>query len=304
MASSNRLHPARMIDPTDMSAEIVYNTAKMSVKDSKIFESAPCLPPFLHVIFRRFDTARFEYAAQLLRQAGNVVVLTGAGLSTPSGIPDFRSANEGLWSQIDPMWVASIWAFHEKPERFYEWMRPLAQRILAALPNPAHLALAELERLGKIQAVITQNIDALHQRAGSLRVYELHGHLRSLTCLRCGFRSAAEPFLQPFVRENHLPRCPACAAVLKPDAVLFGEPLPEEAILAAQEAALRCDVMLVAGSSLEVMPAADLPALAARRGARLIFANRGVTPYDHLADVILDEDVAWTLPRLAEMVKR
>jgi len=276
---------------------------KLSVKDAKIPESSVHFPWFVHVLFRRSDTARLQYAVQLLRQAGSVAVLTGAGISTPSGIPDFRSAYSGLWNQIDPMLAASIWAFYDQPERFYAWMLPLAQRILTALPNPAHLALVELERLGKVEVVITQNIDALHQRAGSRRVLELHGHLRSFTCLRCGFRAAAEPFLQPFVRHNHLPRCPECAAVLKPDAVLFGEPLPEDAVLAAQEAALRCDVMLVVGSSLEVMPAADLPALAARRGAQLIFANRGLTPYDHLADVILEEDVAWTLPRLVEGVR-
>lgn len=244
-----------------------------------------------------------QYAASLLRQAERVVALTGAGISTPSGIPDFRSANSGLWSQVDPMWAASIWAFHERPERFYEWMRPLAQRILAARPNPAHLALVQLERLGKLSALITQNIDALHQEAGSKRVFELHGHLRTLYCLQCGFRGDARPYLQPFVSAGNLPHCPRCDAILKPDAVLFGEPLPESEIVAAQEAALRCDLMLVAGSSLEVMPASDLPALAARRGARLIFANIGITPYDHLADVILEGDVARVLPRLVQAMQ-
>ncbi len=233
-----------------------------------------------------------------------MVALTGAGLSTPSGIPDFRSAETGLWSHVNPMEIASIWGFKEKPERFYTWMGPLARSIFEAEPNPAHTALLRLEQLGRLRAVITQNIDALHHRAGSRNVIELHGHLRTLTCLQCRRQYDAHPHLWLFLERGILPACPECGAIMKPDVVLFGEPLPEVEVLRAQEEALHCDAMLVAGSSLEVMPAADLPALAARRGAKLIMLNLGKTPYDHLAQVVLHGDVADVLPTLVSLLPR
>lgn len=250
----------------------------------------------------RIDSSLLQQAASLLLEARRVTALTGAGISTPSGIPDFRSPVTGLWSQSDPIEIASIWGFRDKPQRFYDWFRPLTRDIVTAKPNPAHYALAELERMGKLSSVITQNIDHLHQRVGSSRVLELHGHLRTLTCLRCRFQDAAETYLHLFVNSGALPTCPSCGSILKPDVVLFGEPLPEAEILAAQEEALLCDLMLVAGSSLEVMPAADLPPLAVRRGARLIIINLGTTPCDHLADVVLSGDVADVLPRLVKQV--
>ena len=253
-------------------------------------------------MFRRFspDPAQFSQAAELLRSARRVVALTGAGTSTPSGIPDFRSDGTGLWSQVDPFVVASVWGFRENPQRFYKWMQPLASDILSAQPNRAHQALVSMENSGKLRIIITQNIDALHQKAGSQRVIELHGHLRMVVCLTCTFSDDATAYLNAFVDEYAVPFCPHCGDVLKPDIVLFGEPLPEESIVLAQEEALQCDLMLVAGSSLEVMPAADLPALAVRSGARLILVNLGITPYDHLADVIVQGDVAKILPQLAD----
>ena len=253
-------------------------------------------------MFRRttIDPLQFQTATELLRGAQKVVVLTGAGSSTPSGIPDFRSDGTGLWSKIDPFTVASVWGFRENPQRFYQWMRPLTRDILTAKPNPAHLALARMEACGKLRLIITQNIDALHQKAGSQQVIELHGHLRRVVCLTCTFSDDAAPYLDTFIADGTMPLCPHCGSVLKPDIVLFGEPLPEEAIVRAQEEALMCDLMLVAGSSLEVMPAADLPALAVRSGARLILVNLGITPYDHLADVILRGDVSKVLPKLAD----
>ncbi len=243
-------------------------------------------------------------ALALLQEAHNVVALTGAGISTPSGIPDFRSEETGLWSQVDPFQVASIWAFRQHPQRFYDWMRPLARKILAARPNPAHLALAQMQRRGQIGAIITQNIDGLHQKAHSQQVIEIHGHLRQVSCLACGYNAYSEPYLRAFLQQGALPHCPHCGGVMKPDVILFGEALPHQAVAAAQEAALHSDLMLVAGSSLEVMPAADLPALAVRSGARLIIATLGLTPFDHLADVILRGDVAQTLPWLAGRLLR
>lgn len=252
----------------------------------------------------RLDRSQLESAIHLLREAHRVVALTGAGISTPSGIPDFRSPGTGLWSHWDPLEIASIWGFREKPQRFYEWIRPLAQKIMQARPNPAHLALVELEKLGRLHLLITQNIDALHQKAGSQRVIELHGHLRTLQCLRCRFQDAMDGYLPAFLERGEMPVCQRCGSILKPDVVLFGEPLPEEEILTAQEEALRCDLMLVVGSSLEVMPAADLPALAVRRGARLIIVNLGPTPYDHLADVVLHADVAEAMPQIVQGLRK
>ena len=242
-------------------------------------------------------------AAHSVIEAKRVISLTGAGISTPSGIPDFRSPRSGLWEQADPMVVASIWGFRANPQAFYEWIHPLAGRILAAQPNPAHTALAELEAMGKMRAVITQNIDGLHQRAGSKRVLELHGHLREAVCLRCGQVVSTQGLWQDFVRYRRIPRCPSCAGILKPAAVLFGELLPHEVFLEAQNESQSCEVMIVAGSSLEVAPASELPLLAHRAGARIILINYQPTPFDRLADVVIHTDVAVALPSLVEQVR-
>jgi len=251
-------------------------------------------------VFRRhiIDLAQLEQAIQLLRASRRTVVLTGAGISTPSGIPDFRSDASSLWSQVNPFEVASIWGFREKPQRFYDWIRPLAHTILNAQPNAARRALAEMERKGFLQLLVTQNIDNLHQRAGSQNVVEVHGHLRTITCIECNYRQPTQPWLERILQPGFVPRCQRCNGPMKPDVVLFGEPLDEYDILRAQEAALQSDVIMVAGSSLEVLPAADLSALAVRSGSRLIIVNLGMTPCDHLADVLLRGDVAQILPRL------
>jgi len=244
----------------------------------------------------------WDMAVTLLRGAQHAVAFTGAGISTPSGIPDFRSS-EGLWQRVDPMEVASIWGFRENPRRFYDWIRPLALDMLQAQPNPAHRALARLEQAGRLHAVITQNIDGLHQRAGSRRVIEVHGGFNEMVCLECGWRGPAAPYLTPeFLRSTDLPTCPHCQAVLKPDVVLFGEPLPAAAWQAAQEAIRRADVVLVAGSSLEVVPAGQLPYQAYRNGAAVIVVNRDPTPIDPHAAAVLRGDVAHVLPALADAV--
>ncbi len=239
-------------------------------------------------------------AIELLRGARHALALTGAGISTPSGIPDFRSARAGLWKQVDPLEVASIWGFHEHPERFYQWFRPLLTKIAAAQPNGAHRALARLEQAGRLVGVATQNIDSLHQDAGSRCVCELHGHLRSATCLGCHAKTPTDGLIQEVLAGLPPPRCPACGQLLKPDVVLFGEPLPYDMLSHAQEQALRCDVMLVVGTSLEVMPAADLPLLAKRRGAQLVLVTLSPTPLDAQMDVIVRMDVVAALQGLAE----
>jgi NAD-dependent deacetylase len=244
-----------------------------------------------------------ERAAELLVNARFGTALTGAGISTPSGIPDFRSLGSGLWQFANPFEVASIYAFRQQPERFYDWVRPLVQLVVNAEPNPAHHALSELGRMGIVEAVITQNIDGLHQRAQSDCVYEIHGHLRRATCIRCYASVPSGKFVQAFIEEGRIPRCEACGGVIKPDIILLGEQLPAKVVAAARQAARTSDVMIVAGTSLEVVPAGDLPLLPKARGGKLIFVNVGPTHLDDLADVTIRADVAEALPRLVDAVR-
>jgi NAD-dependent deacetylase len=260
--------------------------------------------------------AALQTAAGLLRSARHAVVFSGAGISTPSGVPDFRSKGTGLWEQYDPMEVASLAVFQSRPDKFYDWLRPLLQTIWKAQPNPAHIALAQMEAAGFIKAVVTQNIDDLHQRAGSKNIYELHGSLLTISCPRCRkifpseqFRAQVEgagrqgnSIQEPQSRGNGLPRCPHCQRVLKPDIVLFGEMLPTETWRAAEDHCKRADVMLVVGSSLEVWPAASLPELAQEYGAHLIIINYTPTHLDGSADALLPYNVAEVLPKIATLV--
>lgn len=239
----------------------------------------------------------------LMRQARSVVALTGAGVSTASGIPDFRSAGSGLWEQMDPLEVASLTAFRYRPAQFYKWLQPLAACIQQAQPNAAHGALAELEQRGQLTKLITQNIDGLHTRAGQRAVVELHGSLREAICGQCHTRWPGAPILAQVTATGQTPYCPSCGGVLKPDAVLLGEVIPETTLRAAREAVRTCDLLLVVGCSLEVMPAAALPYEAVTAGARLIIFNHDATYMDERADVILRADVAESLPRLLAALK-
>jgi NAD-dependent deacetylase len=241
-------------------------------------------------------------AADIVRSADSIIALTGAGISTPSGIPDFRSPGSGLWERYDPMEVASILTFRYDPEKFYEWMRPMADLMLKAEPNPAHIALAHLEQSGYLKGVITQNIDGLHSRAGSNQVVEIHGHFRQATCIACFESYSTDKMLVDFAREGHIPRCEKCEGILKPDAVLFGEQLPAHAVRQAQKWISSCDLLLTAGSSLEVTPVAYFPVDALNAGARLIIFNNTPTYVDERADVIFRQDVADALPQMAAEV--
>jgi NAD-dependent deacetylase len=243
-------------------------------------------------------------AAELIKRAKHAIALTGAGVSTRSGIPDFRGTGSGLWTRVDPMEVASIWAFIQHPQGFYDWIKPLSKTMLAAQPNPAHYALADLEALGHLRALITQNIDDLHQRAGSQRVLEVHGHMRQATCIRCYYLADAKPFIEKFIAEDEIPTCPLCGGVMKPNVTLFGEAPPVRVLYEAQQEAEQCDVMIVAGSSLEVMPVAGLPVAARRNGAQIVIINNSATPLDKQAAVVLREDVVITLPKIVERVKK
>ncbi len=248
------------------------------------------------------SSAAIEDAAVLIRKAERAVVLTGAGISTPSGIPDFRSEGTGLWSRDEPLEVASLNTFRVAPERFFHWFQPLANQIFRAQPNAAHMTLAQLENAGHVSTIITQNIDALHQKAGSKNVVEMHGTLRTLSCANCFRQFEADPFLQPYIETGKIPQCLNCNGILKPDVILFGEQLPQSVWVEAQRAARQCDLMIVAGSSLEVLPVARLPMQALDRGAHLIVINNTPTYINIRADVVIMDDVAATLPEIAKRV--
>ena len=234
-------------------------------------------------------------AAHILASAQRIVVLTGAGISRPSGIPDFRS-DSGLWHQQDPMAVASLKSFVADPRRFFAWFLPLLNAILVAQPNPAHAVLAGFEQLGKSIAVVTQNIDGLHQRAGSREVFELHGNLRTATCLNCERQVPTAPLI-PLVRRGVVPRC-SCGGLFKPDVVLFDEMLPRGLYWLAERATRHCEAMIVVGTALEVAPACELPVLATDHGAQLIVINQSPTFVDARADVVLHADAAHVLPAI------
>jgi NAD-dependent deacetylase len=245
-------------------------------------------------------TDEITRAATLLREARHAIALTGAGSSTPSGIPDFRSPETGLWEKVDPMEVASIYTFRRHPQVFYDWMRPMTRLLLNAEPNAGHLALAELEAGGWLKAIITQNIDDLHQRAGTREVLELHGHMREATCIRCYQVLPTEELLEDYLASGEIPRCPVCDGIMKPNVVLFGEQLPIEALNAAMVHVCQADLMLVAGSSLEVAPASQLPLEVYRRAGRLIEVNLMPTYIDDIAEVVIHGDVVDVLPRIAQ----
>ena len=236
--------------------------------------------------------------ADLLERSARVVALTGAGISVPSGIPDFRSPGSGLWEGVDPMEVAHVDAFRRDPARFWSFYGPRLHLLAGKRPNAAHRALAELERRGRLEAVVTQNIDGLHQAAGSRDVVEVHGSAASASCPVCGTRLPRAAVVERAdAAADGVPRCDG-GHPLKPDVVLFGDMLPVAEIDRAWELAAGADLLLCIGSSLEVHPVAQLPAVALEGGARLAIVSRGPTAYDARADVRLGGDVAEALPAL------
>ena len=236
-------------------------------------------------------TTAAERLAELIRESGSVVALTGAGISVPSGIPDFRTPGTGLWHDVDPMEVAHIDVFRRDPERFWRFYGDRFHALEHKQPNRAHDALVVLERAGLLDAVITQNIDQLHARAGSRELVEVHGTIAHSSCLRCGSRyPLAEVRSRQAASDGGIPRCD-CAEPLKPDVVLFGEYLPPDALARAERLAAGADLMLCVGSSLEVFPVADLPQLTLAAGGSIAILTQGRTPLDHRATVRCGGDV-------------
>jgi NAD-dependent deacetylase len=241
--------------------------------------------------------------AELIEQSERVVALTGAGVSVPSGIPDFRTPGEGLWAKVDPMAVASIDAFHRDTKRFWEFYRPRFHDLADKEPNRAHTALAELERRGRLDAVITQNIDLLHRKAGSEDVIEVHGSIATASCTSC---EASYPLseVESLFDADGIATCAACCGKVKPDVVLFGELLPAEAMARAEQLCSSADLLLCIGSSLEVHPVAGLPGLTLAHGGRIAIVTKSSTPYDSDASVRLDGDVAEELQALLAAIDR
>ncbi|MBW3608854.1 MAG: NAD-dependent deacylase [Actinobacteria bacterium] len=235
--------------------------------------------------------------ARLVRRAGSVVALTGAGISVPSGIPDFRTPGTGIWENVDPMEVAHIDAWRADPERFWTFYGNRFQTLGDKQPNGAHAALADLERRGLLDAVITQNIDMLHRKAGTRQLVEVHGSIAACVCLACEARYDLDVVLER-LGEATVPLCD-CGRPLKPDVVLFGEFLSAEALGRATELAEAADLLLCVGSSLEVYPVAQLPAVALHGGGAIAIVTQGPTPYDGRASIKLTGDVEADLEALA-----
>jgi NAD-dependent deacetylase len=216
----------------------------------------------------------------------------------PSGIPDFRTPGTGLWENVNPMEVAHIDAFRRDPDRFWSFYSQRFVSLIDKRPNPAHEAVAELERRGLIRGVITQNIDRLHRMAGTQRLVEVHGSIEYSVCPECGGKVPLERVVEMVATAEGAPECLACIAPLKPDVVLFGEYLPEAAMAEAQALAAEADLLVCIGSSLEVYPVAGLPELTRRSGGRVALITAGPTPYDSEAEVKLDGDVVEELEAL------
>ena len=238
------------------------------------------------------ETAGAVRLAELIREAERAVVLTGAGVSVPSGIPDFRTPGKGIWEKVNPMEVAHIDAFRRNPDRFWQFYSERFSSLVDKRPNPGHEAIAELERRGLVRGVITQNVDRLHRMAGSERVIEVHGSIENCVCMECGGRVGLERVVEIIRAHPGAPECEACIQPLKPDVVLFGEMLPADALTEAHSLAQEADLMLCVGSSLEVFPVASLPGVTLEAGGRVSIVTAGPTAYDSEAELKLCGDVA------------
>ncbi|MFX0079294.1 MAG: NAD-dependent protein deacylase [Candidatus Hermodarchaeota archaeon] len=245
---------------------------------------------------------KIQQAAQMISKSTSTVALTGAGVSTKSGIPDFRGP-DGLWTKVDPTKFASISGFLSDPRGWWEMALEMAPTILNAKPNPSHTMLANLEKMGLLDCLITQNVDGLHQLAGSKNVLEVHGSLFSATCTVCHIQ-VDRKYLEKAMKKRQIPvMCPTCGGLLKLDTVFFGETLPQKALGAAVEAARNCKLMLAVGSYLLVYPVATLPTIATQSGAKFIIINQEPTPLDQIADLVFHAEAGETLTQIVKAIK-
>ncbi len=241
--------------------------------------------------------------ADLIRNSKSCVCLTGAGISTESGIPDFRDPENGLWKKYQPEIYANIETFLKDPTKFWDMAKKIAPNLFKAKPNKAHVALANLERMGLLKAIITQNVDGLHQRAGSRMVLELHGNVFEFECVGCRGSYSYKRMLQKIKTEKVLgPTCDACGLPLKPNVVLFGENLPRGAWLESVSQSEKADVFLVCGSSLNVEPACLLPEIALKHGAKIIILNKDITMLDEQATVTIHEPLSQSMDKIYKLI--
>jgi len=250
---------------------------------------------------KEVDEEKVHQVVALIKESTYLTILTGAGVSTGSGIPDFRTPGKGIWEKVDPIKVASIQAFMKDPRQFYYFYRPRIEMLWQASPNPAHKAISRLEEMDYLKCLITQNIDNLHQRAGSKRVVEVHGSLREAICQRCKKIISAELLINKLDNEEKIPYC-ECGGVFKPKVVLFGEMLVnlEQAIFESR----RSDLMMVIGSSLQVSPVNLLPEYCLDNGGKLIIVNFMPTHLDDQAEVLVREDVCIFLPEVIKILEK
>jgi len=255
-------------------------------------------------IINLLEKKKIQQAANLLFNSKEAIALTGAGISTESGIPDFRSEG-GLWEKYKPEIYGNIQSFLKNPTKFWEMAKKIAPNIFKAKPNLGHYALAELEDLGILKAVITQNIDELHQQSGSVIVYEVHGSVNRFTCFGCKASYTKEQIFRKLKKEKKTgPSCDFCASPLKPSVVLFGEGLPRFEMYQSQALAQKADVMLIAGSSLSVAPICDLPLYTLREKGKLIIVNDEPTDLDEKAEVVINHKIGRVLPLIVEEIKK
>ena len=253
---------------------------------------APCIKTMDHQLIQR--------AAKDILHSKKTIAFTGAGISVESGIPDFRSA-QGLWQKYDPEEYAHIHAFYSNPDKVWLMLKEMFSLIMAAKPNPAHIGLAELERMGLLSSVITQNVDGLHQSAGNTNVIEFHGTHRTLSCLNCSTKIEGTSL----TLEDLPPRCSRCSSLLKPDVVFFGEPIPWEAQIMSSKESKSCSAVLVIGTSAVVYPAATIPITAKERGAIVIEINTEPTPLtNQISDYLICGSAGEIIPAIVEEVKK
>lgn len=246
---------------------------------------------------------KIRQAAELVKKSKYIVAFTGAGISVESGIPDFRSPG-GLWEKFDPNEYASYSNFLTHPEKYWTMHKELREMVIEAKPNPAHIALVDLElEYGKLKVVITQNVDFLHSRAGNTKVLEIHGTTKTSRCLSCSkefFYTEVEAFLD----QGQLPpRCPQCDGLIKTNTVLFGEQMPYDVMEQAREEVVAADLLIIIGSSLTIYPAASLPSLAVQAGKRILIVNREFTPMDIYANIAIRGMAGVIMPKILSTLK-
>lgn len=253
---------------------------------------------------KALDKENIKKAAELLLNSKNAIVLTGAGISTESGIPDFRGEG-GIWKKYKPEIYGNIQAFLNNPSKFWKMAEDIAPTLFNAEPNPGHYAIADLEKMNIVKAIITQNVDELHQKAGSILVYEVHGNINRFTCLGCRASYNKDQLLRKLKKKKDSPPvCDFCAAPLKPSAVLFGENLPNFEKYMSIDLSKKSDLMLIAGSSLLVAPVCDLPLYTLRKGGKMIIINDESTHLDKRAEIVINNKTGIVLPLIVEEIKK